>query len=296
MIPNDATLNEFATRHGSGPYLCRYRGCPRATQGFNSPDLRQEHENSHTPLFRCNDAACEVLGKSLKSRAAMNKHNKKYHDDNSLVTIPTSLRTGSARPQQDRLRFLLREPSSNSRKRSSLVVEDDKVLGEVDGAATPAHSIQNSGYSTDEHQTKDCIIKCICGITKFEDGDYFELLKCDSCNTAQHVRCYYINEHGELLDFERHFCIDCGPRPIDTEMATIRQIERKNRHSEYLHLRKVMDKETKSIERQESLQKDVLWSGREEEFLRTLICHLGTDWVAIAKDMNKKGHEMVCNP
>ena len=72
---------------------------------------------------------------------------------------------------------------------------------------------------------------------------------------------------------------------------------RRQRHSEYLHLRKVMGKETKSIERQEKFQKDMnmLWSVQEEDFLRTLICHLGTDWVAIAKDMKMRGHEMVCS-
>ena len=255
-------------RYGSGLYLCRYRGCPCAIQGFNSPNLRQEHEDSHAPLFRCNDAECEAPVKCFKSRAAMNKHNKKYHDDKSLATIPTSLHTGSARPQQDRLRFLLREPSSNSLKRSSYVVED-------------------------EDQTRDCIIKCICGFTTFEDGDFFKMLNCDSCNTAQHFRCYYTNEHGELLKLERHFCIDCEPRPIDVEMATTRQMERKNRHSEYLHLREMMEKET--IERPAIFHNDMLWSGREEESLRTLICHLGTNWEAIAKDMNLKGHEMVCN-
>ena len=141
----------------------------------------------------------------------MNKHNKKYHDDNSLAAIPTSLRKASARPQQDRLRFLLKEPSSNSRKRSSHVVEEDNVLGEVDGAT--AHSIQDPGSSTDEDKTEDCVVKCICGLIDFEDGDFFNLLNCDSCKTAQHIRCYYVNKHGELLDFEDHFCIDCKPRP-----------------------------------------------------------------------------------
>ena len=111
-------------RHGWEPYLCRYRDCPRAIQGFISSFLRQEHENSHTQRFRCSDTACEVLGSGLVSRAALNKHNKKYHDGNSLAAIPTSLRKASVRPQHDRPRFLLKEPSSNSRKRSFHRVEE----------------------------------------------------------------------------------------------------------------------------------------------------------------------------
>ena len=304
IVPNDTTSNEFATRHGSEPYLCRYRRCLRAIQGFNSPDSRQQHENSHVPLFRCNDAACEILGGGLTSRAAMNRHTKKYHDDNGLAAIPTSLRKDSARPQEDRARFLLKEPSSNSRKRSSHVVEEDNVLSEVDGATTPAQSIQESSSSTDyDDQTKDCIIKCICGLTRYEDGDYSNVLKCKSCKTAQHIQCYYVNEHGDLSkpeDYFGHFCIDCKPRSLDVELATVRQMERKKRHSEYLHLLELM-KATESIDTQENLQKDttnrptVPRSAREREFLRNLICHHGTDWLAIATVIGMRGHTMVCH-
>lgn len=287
-------------RYGSGLYLCRYRGCPRAIQGFNSPDLRQEHENSHEPLFHCNDAACEVLGKGLKSRAAMNKHNKKYHDDNSLAAIPTSLRKTSARPQQDRARFLLKEPLSNSRKRSFHAVEGDNVMGEVDGTTTRAHSIEDLESMTADALTKDSTIKCICGLTRFEESDYLRMLKCRSCKTAQHIRCYYVNKSGKLLEFPDHFCIDCKPRPLDVVLATGRQMERKKRHSEYLHLRELME-EAKSIETKEEFRRDTLRpptvprSAREEEFLRTLICHHGTNWLAIADDMEIRGHTVVCN-
>ena len=295
IISNDATPNDFATRHGWEPYLCRYRDCPRAIQGFNSSVLRQEHENSHTPRFRCNDVACEVLGSDLISRTALNKHNKKYHDGNSLAAIPTSLRKACAHPQQDRLCFLLKEPSSNSRKRSSHAVEEDNVLSEVDGATTPAQSSQDPESSTDDDQTRDCIIKCICGPIRFEDGEFFESLNCGSCDTAQHVRCYYTNEHGEFVNFKDHFCIDCKPRPIDVKLATTRQRERKKKYSEYLHLRILIGKENKRIERQAKLEKDMVWSVlRNEVFLRSLICHLGTDWEAIAKDMKMRGHHMVC--
>ena len=113
----DAASGDFAARHRSGSYFCRYRSCPRAIKGFNSSNLRQEHENSHVPPFRCTDPACGFLGRVLKDRVAMNKHNKKYHDDGGLAAIPASLRRTSTLLQKDRSRFLLDGPSSASRKR-----------------------------------------------------------------------------------------------------------------------------------------------------------------------------------
>ena len=115
---------DFAARHRSGSYLCRHRSCPHAIQGFASSYLRQEHENSHAPRFRCNDAACEVFARGLTSRAAMNKHNKKYHCNDGLTAIPPSLRKSSTRLQQDRSRFLLKEPSATSRNPSFDAAEE----------------------------------------------------------------------------------------------------------------------------------------------------------------------------
>ncbi|CAD6567874.1 MAG: hypothetical protein ASARMPRED_001173 [Alectoria sarmentosa] len=115
---SDAASAVFTARHHSGSYLCRYRSCPRATQGFDSSDLRQKHESSHASRFRCTDPACGFFGKELKSHAAMNKHNIKYHGDDSLTTIPTTLRKAFPHSQQDRSRFLLKESSPASRKRS----------------------------------------------------------------------------------------------------------------------------------------------------------------------------------
>ena len=115
---SDAASAVFTARHHSGSYLCRYRSCPRATQGFDSSDLRQNHESSHASRFRCTDPACGFFGKELKSHAAMNKHNIKYHGDDSLTTIPTNLRKAFPHSQQDRSRFLLKESSPASRKRS----------------------------------------------------------------------------------------------------------------------------------------------------------------------------------
>ena len=64
----------------------------------------------------------------MKNREAINKHTAKYHGDNALTNIPNSLRKASARPQEDRSRFLLKEPSSASRTRSFHAVEEDEAI------------------------------------------------------------------------------------------------------------------------------------------------------------------------
>ena len=133
-------------RH-SGSYLCRYRGCPRTTQGFISSDIRQRHESSHTPRFRCTNPTCGFFGRALKNRAAINKHAIKYHGDDDLTTIPTSLRKASTLPQNDRSRFLLKESSSASRNLSFQAGEEGKILSGVDVAFDPASKIQNIGIS-----------------------------------------------------------------------------------------------------------------------------------------------------
>ena len=148
----DAASGDFAARHRSASYLCRYRSCPRAVAGFNSSNFRREHENSHVPCFRCTDPACGFLGRVLKDRAAMNKHNKKYHDDGGLAAIPASLRRTSALPQQGRSRFLLNGPSSASRKRPFHAAENDDIMSKVDMTIDPVPVIPHIGPSTNENQ------------------------------------------------------------------------------------------------------------------------------------------------
>lgn len=223
---NDAVSGNFAARHRFESYLCRYRSCPRAIKGFSSLDLRQEHENSHAPSFRCINAACAFFGKSLKNRAALNKHNNKYHGDDGLTAIPTSLRKAPAHLQQDRPRFLLKETSSDSRKRSYLAAEEDTVISEVSMAINPAPDSHKARPLMDEHQ-EEYIIKCICGL-EADDGN---TILCDTCDTWQHSRCYYVDEYGEALGMHvlegiQHFCVDCKPRPLDVKGAADRQMKR----------------------------------------------------------------------
>ena len=272
IIPNDATPNDFATRHGSEPYLCRYRGCPRAIHGFNSSVLRQEHENSHAPRFRCSDTACEVLGSGLVSRAALNKHNKKYHDDNSLAAIPTSLRKASVRPQHDRPRFLLKEPSSHSRKRSLHVAEEVKAIGENVRAVHDTQNFTIPQFLTGGSKNR-WTIRCICGT----EDDNIRMMSCDACHTMQHYQCYFMDKHGQFERFKKHICVDCRPRPVDVELATVRR----KQHSDYLEAAKFMEESQIAV-------KTDSWSLEEKQIFPIFIRQHGKDWSSIAKDMRSR--------
>ena len=298
---NDVASSNFAARHISGWYLCRYRNCPRATEGFSSSELRHEHESGHSAHYRCTDPACGFFGKALKSRAAMNKHRTKYHGDDVLTAIPNSLRKASARQQQDKPRFLLKESSSISRKRPFDAAEEDEVTSEVDKATNSASEHKKPRPSLDAKQ-QDYVIKCICGYL-CDDGN---MVYCDSCNTWQHTQCYYFDKHGNVPTKEEvevidHFCVDCRPRPLDVKGASDRQAKRIQRRLQRPAI--LARDEVQENERQESPQQNTThwpttsyWSVPEQENLRMLVRAYGTHWQLIATTMKSKTDTMVWNP
>jgi len=112
--PTNSLLCHFQAHHSSGAFLCRYRSCPRATQGFGSSELRQKHEDSHIPQFRCTLIGCGFFGQTFKTRAAMNKHTRQYHDKVDTSSIPDFLPGRLPRPPQDSSLLQLQSPISDS--------------------------------------------------------------------------------------------------------------------------------------------------------------------------------------
>lgn len=92
---SDTILREFQERHRTGNFLCRFRRCPRASLGFDSARLRQEHENGHKPRFQCTDSSCGFYGWTFETRALLRKHAVLYHDESAVASIPTTLDVGS---------------------------------------------------------------------------------------------------------------------------------------------------------------------------------------------------------
>lgn len=125
--PEDKTLSEFKARHSFGAFLCRHHDCSRAAIGFNTDELRQKHEATHVPQFRCTGVACGFSGWTFKTRTALNKHATTYHGE---ISIPSSLTGITRRPRQDRPLFVLKMPPLVSQTRVS-PEERDQVQGQT---------------------------------------------------------------------------------------------------------------------------------------------------------------------
>ena len=105
-------MREFRVSHSSGSYLCSHQGCPRASQGFSSLELRQQHEESHAPRFQCPNPACGFW--RCSSEAALRKHTAKYHDGQDVSGVPNSLNSSVRGVPQERSLFRLSTPRIRS--------------------------------------------------------------------------------------------------------------------------------------------------------------------------------------
>jgi hypothetical protein len=85
-------------------------------------------------------------------------------------------------------------------------------------AAVPAFG-SNVWRAPDIEDEEHFTIKCICGFAD-DDGHTGGPVLCDSCDTWQHILCYY--DRSELVP-DVHECIDCNPRPLDSKVAIDKQ-------------------------------------------------------------------------
>ncbi|RKL16693.1 hypothetical protein BFJ70_g14981 [Fusarium oxysporum] len=89
----------FKSQFQSSAYTCRLSFCPRATNGFESEELRRQHEIAHTQLCICTVPECRYP--PFASIGALRTHINKYHRPEKRVR-PIK-RTGSSSLRQ---RFL----------------------------------------------------------------------------------------------------------------------------------------------------------------------------------------------
>ena len=100
-------------------YFCRYRRCPRASQGFLSMELRQLHESSHLPLYRCENSKCYFFGYNFTSRATISQHIVQYHHEQDILTIASPLLSRRRRRVEDKALFRLKETLAESKARAN---------------------------------------------------------------------------------------------------------------------------------------------------------------------------------
>lgn len=89
-------LDRFVEIYGQSAFVCRYRGCPRALDGFISTEQRQRHEILHLKRLKCADMTCEFYIPGFSTKSELQRHNRKYHtkpDDAGIPSFGHGLRT-----------------------------------------------------------------------------------------------------------------------------------------------------------------------------------------------------------
>lgn len=79
--------------------------------------------------------------------------------------------------------------------------------------STTDQSLRQS--SNDSEEDEPSTIKCICGDPNDDGNTVF----CESCDTWQHIECYY---RGQKVP-EEHFCYDCSPQDVITSKVRTSQ-------------------------------------------------------------------------
>lgn len=82
-------LDMFRTTYFDTAFTCRYRNCPRFSDGFHTGASRDEHEKGHIKPLRCADPSCVFFDRGFNSRTGLAKHNRKYHPKPEEAEPPT---------------------------------------------------------------------------------------------------------------------------------------------------------------------------------------------------------------
>ncbi|KAF8859961.1 PLU-1-domain-containing protein [Acephala macrosclerotiorum] len=92
-------LQSFLGTFGLSAFVCRYIHCSRATQGFDSFKQRANHEATHARNFRCAHLSCVSFSTGFATKAALNRHNQKYHTAvDSHISLAETISTSMGLP------------------------------------------------------------------------------------------------------------------------------------------------------------------------------------------------------
>jgi hypothetical protein len=82
-------LDQFRATYLDTAYICRYRNCPRFSDGFKTRPDRDNHERDHIKPLRCADPSCDYFDRGFSSRTGLVKHNRKCHPKPEELEPPT---------------------------------------------------------------------------------------------------------------------------------------------------------------------------------------------------------------
>ena len=81
-------LERFKRIYTDSAFICRYRECPRYSDGFQSSTEWDTHESQHAKPLRCADPTCEFFARGFTSKTGLLKHNRKYHPSPDEAVLP----------------------------------------------------------------------------------------------------------------------------------------------------------------------------------------------------------------
>ncbi|KAI1353445.1 hypothetical protein F5Y01DRAFT_277115 [Xylaria sp. FL0043] len=70
-------LIQFKRDYGSVAFTCRFPACPRASEGFETDELRVDHETSHAPPLKCPAPSCQYP--AFPTKQALMRHERNCH-------------------------------------------------------------------------------------------------------------------------------------------------------------------------------------------------------------------------
>jgi hypothetical protein len=86
-------LASFKQHYGSSAFVCRFRGCPRATDGYSTERRREDHESlQHSGGIKCSKESCSWSRMGFKNAAALRRHMQNFHSTLESVTRPSVVR------------------------------------------------------------------------------------------------------------------------------------------------------------------------------------------------------------
>ncbi|KAI0804447.1 hypothetical protein GGR55DRAFT_691036 [Xylaria sp. FL0064] len=70
-------IAQFKRDYGGVAFTCRFPACPRASEGFETDELRVDHETSHAPPLKCPVPSCQYP--SFQTEQALRSHERNCH-------------------------------------------------------------------------------------------------------------------------------------------------------------------------------------------------------------------------
>ncbi|KAK1849669.1 NACHTdomain protein [Colletotrichum chrysophilum] len=108
-------LQSIKSQFSSAIFTCRLQSCPRATVGFETPELLRDHEVDHTRRYLCLFHGCQYP--SFASAEALRRHSNKVHRHPEPPKIVRRRQTGSERqPAHGKLETPMEPPIEDPRQ------------------------------------------------------------------------------------------------------------------------------------------------------------------------------------